>query len=435
MQLSFPKHQKHVSFDKFQKTTKQVEAIKILGGSALHNMCYGGSRSGKTFNIIRAIIIRASKCKSRHAVFRKTFNSLKTSIWLDTLPKVLMLCFPDLQVEYNKTDYYIKLPNGSEIWFCGLDDDKRVDKVLGKEFSTEFFNECSEISYYSIQVVLSRLAEKTQLKKKVYYDMNPPNKAHWSYWLFIRKIDPVDDEPIENPEDYTFIKMNPKDNIENIDENYLKILEKMPEKERLRFLEGEFADSDDGQAYYAFDRDRHVNETNKKVIGTIIVGMDFNVHPMTAVIAQVVNGEIHIIDEIFQENSNTPKMVDELIKRGYRGAMVIPDSTGANRKTSGKSDFKILTDNGFTIPSVRNPLQVDRVNNVNRLFTENRLHMHKKCKKLINDLERVAWKDNKLDQKGENKMLTHISDALGYLCWKLAPMEQIATPITMNKYR
>lgn len=419
----------------FSKTDRQIEATKLMASSSLHVMCYGGSRSGKTFNIVRALIVRASKVKSRHAVFRKTFNSVKTSIWLDTLPKVLSICFPHLVVNYNKTDFYITLPNGSEIWFCGLDDDKRVEKVLGKEFSTLFFNECSEISYYSTQIVLSRLAEKTLLNKKVYYDMNPPSKAHWSYWLFIRHVDPVDNEPIDNKQDYAHIKMNPKDNIDNIDPMYLDILAKMPEKERQRFLDGEFADSDDGQAYYAFDRDLHVNDSIGKKMGTIVVGMDFNVHPMTAVIGQVINGEIHVFDEIYQENSNTPKIVNELIKRGYRGAMVIPDSTGANRKTSGKSDFKILKDNGFRIPPVFNPLQVDRVNNVNRLLTEEKLKIHKRCKKLINDMERVAWKDNKLDQKGENKMLTHISDALGYFCWKIAPMQDLGSPITMNKYR
>jgi len=392
------------------------------------------SRSGKTFILIFALIVRASKCKSRHGIFRKTFNSLKTSIFLDTLPKVLNICFPNLPVEYNKTDYYITLPNGSEIWFCGLDDDKRVDKVLGKEFSTLYFNECSEISYYSIQVVLSRLAEKTKLAKKVYYDMNPPSKAHWSYWLFIRGIDPVDDEPIEDHDNYLSMVMNPMDNIENIDENYLKILDKMPQKEKDRFLLGKFAESDDGQAYYAFDRDKHVGNISKSM-SPIKIGMDFNVHPMTATICQIVNGQIHVIDEVYLENSDTFKMTDALMKKGYRGATVYPDSTGKNRKTSGQSDFEILKANGFTIPSVRNPLQVDRVNNINRLLTEGRIKIDKNCKKLINDLERVAWKDGKLDQKGDAKMLTHISDSLGYLAWALFPIGITSKPISINKYR
>lgn len=419
----------------FSKTPKQAECVRMLTQSALHNMAYGGSRSGKTFILIFAIIVRASKCRSRHGVFRRTFNSLKTSIWLDTLPKVLKICFPHLPVTLNKTDYYITLPNESEVWFCGLDDDKRIDKVLGKEFSTLYFNECSEINYSAIQVVLSRLAEKTPLKKKVYYDMNPPSKSHWSYWLFIRGIDPQEDEPIEDPENYKNIVMNPMDNLANIDENYIKILEKMPQVQRERFLLGKFSNNDDGQVYYSFDRDKHVSDKVKKGMGQIYIGMDFNVQPMTCTVAQVVNGCLYVFDERFLENSDTFKMCDSLVKGGYAGATVICDSTGKNRKTSGKSDFDILKSNGFTIPSVRNPLVIDRVNNVNYLLTQDRIKIHPRCKKLINDLERVSWLNGKLNQQGDSKLLTHISDSLGYMAFKLLNMQIPSKPINISKYR
>ncbi|GAF94269.1 unnamed protein product, partial [marine sediment metagenome] len=150
----------------FSKTKIQYAAIRLLASPAKFIMLYGGSRSGKTFIIVFAIIIRACKVKSRHVMLRQTFNSIKTSIWLDTLIKVLNIAFPDLAYQMNKTDYYITLPNGSEIWIAGLDDDRRVEKILGKEFSTIFFNECSQLSYSSVQVALTRLAEKNELKKK-----------------------------------------------------------------------------------------------------------------------------------------------------------------------------------------------------------------------------------------------------------------------------
>ena len=141
----------------FKKTEKQILATKLMSQEHLHTMLYGGSRSGKTFHIVRSILIRASKERSRHVSLRKTFNSIKTSIWMDTLPKVLNLCFPHLQVSYNKTDYCLMLPNGSEYWIAGLDDDKRVEKILGKEFSTMHFNECSELNYSAVQMALTRL--------------------------------------------------------------------------------------------------------------------------------------------------------------------------------------------------------------------------------------------------------------------------------------
>ena len=70
----------------------------------------------------------------------------------------------------------------------------------------------------------------------------------------------------------------------------------------------------------------------------------------------------------------------------------------------------------------KNPFVTDRVNNINRLFQENRIIINPRCKKLINDLERVAWRSNSLDQTTD-KLLTHISDALGYWCWAIEPIE------------
>jgi hypothetical protein len=193
---------------------------------------------------------------------------------MDTLPKVLSICFPGLPVKWNKTDYFVTLPNGSEIWLCGLDD-SRVEKILGMEFSTLYFNEASELNYTNIQTVISRLAERNNLTKRVWFDFNPPAKSHWSYWLFIKQLDPIESEPLENPEDYGHILMNPRDNMANIDEEYLKILSRMPEKDRERFLEGKFSESDDGAAYYAFDRELHVKDT-KLLSGELIINMDFN---------------------------------------------------------------------------------------------------------------------------------------------------------------
>ena len=110
----------------FKKTERQRNAIKLIASKARHIMLYGGSRSGKTFISIYAIIVRACKVPSKHAIFRYKFNHAKTSIWLDTLPKVISLAFPDLSVHWHKTDYYIELPNGSEIWVAGLDDAARA---------------------------------------------------------------------------------------------------------------------------------------------------------------------------------------------------------------------------------------------------------------------------------------------------------------------
>jgi hypothetical protein len=221
-------------------------------------------------------------------------------------------------------------------------------------------------------------------------------------------------------DDYASLKMNPEDNLANIDEEYLTLLSSLDEKQRKRFLLGEFNDDNDGLAYYSFDRETNVKMIDKGFIqGQLHIGMDFNVQPMTGVVCSYVNKTFYIIDEAFLENSDTLKMCAYLIRKNYKGT-VYPDSTGKNRKTSGKSDFHILQESGFRIHPTRNPFVTDRINNINRLLRDGRIIIDPKCKKLINDLEKVSWKNDDLDKKTD-PMLTHISDALGYLCWALDP--------------
>lgn len=402
----------------FKLTEKQSEALDLFTSDARDVMLYGGSRSGKTFFTVWAIFVRAAKCKSRHVILRHKFNHAKRSLWLDTIPKMLNIAMPDLNPKQNRTDYYYTLPNGSEIWIGGLDSKERTEKILGTEYSSIYFNETSQIDYASINIAKTRLAEKSNLINKCYYDSNPPTKASWQYLLFEKKLDPIDGVPIEDPHTFRSMIMNPVDNLDNIDPEYLKLLSRMPEAEKNRFLLGQYSDESDGQVYYEFRRDEHIKEF-PEYQGTKFICADFNVNPHCSLVFQFINGQIQVIDEWYLENSDTPKAVHEWSKK-YKGSRVIPDSTGRNRKTSGQSDFDIITAAGFVIEHTFNPFVRDRVNLLNLRLKEGKILIHPRCRKLINDLERVQWKNNELDQR-TNPMLTHISDALGYGCHKMLP--------------
>ena len=101
----------------FTLTEKQVEAQAILGGSAAHVLLEGGSRSGKTFLLLRAIAARALQASgSSHAVLRHHFNHLKASVIKGTWPAMLSMCFPGVAgaVKTDRSDYwYDEFPNGS----------------------------------------------------------------------------------------------------------------------------------------------------------------------------------------------------------------------------------------------------------------------------------------------------------------------------------
>lgn len=264
----------------FKLTPRQQEAQRVFASGAKHVLLVGGSRSGKTFLIVRNLVMRALKApNSRHAMFRFRFNSIKSSVVLDTFPKVMRLCFPGVSYKLDKTDWYVTFENGAQLWFGGLDDKDRTEKILGMEFATIALNECSQIPYPSRNMALTRLAQQVEqviegrdpvpLRPKMYYDENPPSKAHWSYRLFVQKIDPESKQALPTPDDYAHFFMNPRDNKENISEDYLQTLEGMSARMRLRFLEGKFGDAISGALFS--DEDIEIwRETGDKVLPEMV---------------------------------------------------------------------------------------------------------------------------------------------------------------------
>jgi hypothetical protein len=221
----------------FVLTEKQQQAEKLLRAGQRHTLLVGGSRSGKTTLLVREIAARAVRVdKSRHAILRLHANAARAAIALDTLPKVFRLCHPDEKLKHHRTEGYFSLGNGSEIWIGGLDDQQRVEKILGKEYATIFLNECSQIPYASILIALTRLAQVAGgLRQVAYYDLNPANKGHWTNVLFGDKRDPVSRQPLDDPENYVRMFLNPADNAANLTGDYLKSLARLPERQRKRF--------------------------------------------------------------------------------------------------------------------------------------------------------------------------------------------------------
>ncbi len=261
----------------FKLTPRQDDQLRLIASDATHIMAYGGSRSGKTFGFVRAVLIRALAHKSRHAILRYRFNHIKASIVLDTLPKVMELCFPGVAAncKLDKTDWYYTLPNGSEIWFGGLDDKERTEKILGQEYATMYLNECSQIPYASRNMAMTRLAQNTPLRLKAYYDCNPPGMAHWTYRLFVEKRDPDRRSAVARPDNFASLLMNPQDNEANLDPKYLQELQEMSEAMRRRFLLGQFADMSDSALWTLelLDQQRIVDGKVPEMI-RIVVAID-----------------------------------------------------------------------------------------------------------------------------------------------------------------
>lgn len=181
-----------------------------------------------------------------------------------------------------------------------------------------------------------------------------------------------------------------------------------------------------GRVYSNFDRGVHVDPSVADTGAEILVGMDFNVNPMSAVVAVRAGGECHILDALELPVSNTEEMAGE-IRRRYpsRVVVVCPDPSGKARKTSapvGQTDFTILQRAGFKVraPNAA-PLVVDRENNTQAMLRSAdgrvRIRVHPQAKSLIRAWGGLTYKEG-TSQRDKTLGLDHIADAADYLLWQ-----------------
>lgn len=160
------------------------------------------------------------------------------------------------------------------------------------------------------------------------------------------------------------------------------------------------------------------------------VGIDFNVAVMSAVVAVKVADQIHVIDAIELENSNTMELA-EYLKSKYPKHRIIsyPDPSGKSRKTSaigGVTDFTILEEAGIVVIAPKShPPIADRINTVQTLLrnanNDRRLLIYRECHPLLNGLQGLTY-DLKTGQPDKKSGLDHLLDALGYLAMQVAPI-------------
>lgn len=138
----------------------------------------------------------------------------------------------------------MRFDNGAEVWFGGLDDKERVEKILGKEYATIYVNEASQVAYETVLTLRTRLAQNSRkvngqpLALKAYYDLNPTGRSHWTYREFVEGVRPDNLTPL--PEgSRAWVQLNPTSN-PHLPSAYLEELSQMPERHRQRFLEGKY---------------------------------------------------------------------------------------------------------------------------------------------------------------------------------------------------
>lgn len=133
----------------------------------------GGTRSGKTYNIILWFILLLMSQPGKGKVLticRSSLNTIKGTVLRDFIEILMNMGIYD-EKNHNKTDqtYFLF---GNIVEFISTD---QPQKIRGRKRNYLFINECNEVKFEAWQQLLFRTSEK------IVIDYNPSDEFHWIY--------------------------------------------------------------------------------------------------------------------------------------------------------------------------------------------------------------------------------------------------------------
>jgi PBSX family phage terminase large subunit len=383
----------------FYMSDAQLDFINSDKNSVL--FC-GGLGSGKTYSgAVWAAYMALTYPGCRGMITANTHSQLRKA----TLTQFFsILESMGVKFRYLINSNEIHIQGGSIIYAYSMEN---YDNLRGVEVGWCWSDECAFYKEIAYQVLRGRIRDKRGTCQ--WKGTTTPNGFNWLYDRFV----------MNPPTSSEIVYAKTTDNLDNLADSYVEELTQQYDKKLAQQeLDGQFVNLTSGKVYYGFDREKNVKDLGD-IKGHLIVGLDFNVNPLCGVYGIVSKNLIYVVDELYMEDSNTFKAAKKILTdKPGRYIQVVADSTGDRRKTNAvNTDHEILRRAGLDVLKFRNPYVKDRVNNINRLFDHEKIVIHPRCKKLILDLEQLVY-DNKDD------MLSHISDALGYLAWKKFPLHK-----------
>lgn len=132
----------------------------------------GGTRSGKTYNILLYIIFHYCQVNSGKTITicRKTFPAVRSSVMRDFID-ILKRHNKYNEENHNKSNSEYNL-DGNLVEFISVD---QPQKIRGRKREFLFINEANELNFEDWQQLVFRTTEK------IVIDYNPSDEYHWIY--------------------------------------------------------------------------------------------------------------------------------------------------------------------------------------------------------------------------------------------------------------
>jgi hypothetical protein len=377
-----------------------------------------GRRFGKTHLAIRQLCFHAKEPEREVWYVAPTYKQAKMIVWRKLKNKLQDLRWIK---KANESELSILLKNGSTIALKGADNE---DSLRGVGLDYLIMDEFADIDPEAFfEVLRPTLADR---QGKAMFIGTPKGIANWAYDLYQMET--------EYPDAWKSFQYTTIDG-GNVTQAEIEAAKRDLDERQFRQEFMATFETYTGRIYYSFDRKTNMLEPKTLDTQVIYIGMDFNIDPMSAVIAVRQGDNLYVIDEIRMFSSNTAEIVEEIKQRYPKSRIwVYPDPASRQRKTSagGATDLTILQNAGFTVksPNAHTPVR-DRINAVNSRLCDatgiRRLFISNKCKYTLEGLERHTYKEG-TTQPDKDSGYDHMMDALGYMVDYIFPVRRDKDP-------
>lgn len=406
-----------------------IEVNKAIAGlTPYRKFWYGGAiRGGKTFItlfILARLCARFPGFKAH--ILRNDFPNLQATT-IPSLGKILHNS-PNWGWNRDKSNFFAyHRKTDAKLFFKpeNIQRDPDLKDFLGLETNAFFLEQAEELAQKTLNICISRVGSW-------YIDPMPPGLIFGSFnptqkwvkdeiYLKWRNAELPADTFFQTalPSDNAFVTTDQWTNWGTMDERYQK-----------QFIEGDWTDFDatDNRFAYCFEPAKHMGTVELSATrAPLILSFDFNVDPITCLVAQHTQGELRGKEQIQLANSDIYKLCEYIkVKYGNNlmACLVTGDASGQNRSALTKDNqnyYQIikkelgLSWNQFKVPKVNPPLEENRVL-VNAVLHRYSVILDKEgCKPLEHDLMNVrVLPDGGIDKT--DKKLTHCLDCFRYIC-------------------
>ena len=351
-----------------------------------------------------------------------TYRMAKDIAW-----KVMKKLVPKAWIKSkNETDLKIELVNGSTIELKGTEN---AMALRGRSLAGVVLDEAAFMSSdVWFEVIRPALADK---QGWALFISTPDGTASWFYDLWCY----ADEDPTGDWTRWSFTTIE-GDNVppEEIEAARAQLDARTFRQE----FEASFENLS-GLVAISFSDDNIDKQVQDLPVLPLLLGVDFNIDPMSGICAVKKGDVLWVFDEIIMTGGATTWDFCEEVQSRYgveRRIIACPDPTGGARKTAGvgATDHNILRKSGFTVSSPRNPWKIrDKITCVNTALLDasgtRRLFIHPRCKELIKSLRTLTYAPG-TGLPNKNLGVDHAFDALGYLCLQVF---NLAKPESLGK--